>query len=223
VGGRLGEIGAAPAERGLLAESVAHFLDLFADLLPLLLLGANQLLQIGLFLPQRLVLALDLDLLEPAQIAQAHVEDGVGLELGELERLDQDGLRLVLAADDLDDPIEVEIGDEEATQYFEPVLDRRKPVTRAAQQDIAPMVEPFAQHLGKIHHLGNLAAREHVHVERDAALKLGQLEQRFHQQPGVDHARARLDHDTDILGRLVAEIGDEGQLLGVEQFRHLLD
>ena len=34
-----------------------------------------------------LVLLADLDLLEPAQIAQPHVEDGVGLHVGELERL----------------------------------------------------------------------------------------------------------------------------------------
>ena len=94
--------------------------------LPLLLLGAQQLLDRLLLGAQRLVLLADLHFLEPAQIAQPHVEDGVGLHVGELERLHQHRLRLVLVADDLDDLVEVEIGDEIAAEHFEPVLDLRR-------------------------------------------------------------------------------------------------
>ena len=73
-----------------------------------------------------LVLLADLHLFEPAQIAQPHIEDGVGLDVGQLEGLHQHGLRLVLLADDLDDLVEIEIGDEIAAQHFEPVLDLRR-------------------------------------------------------------------------------------------------
>ena len=46
-----------------------------------------------------LVLGADFHFLELAQIAQPHVEDGFGLDIGELEGFHQDGLRLVLVAD----------------------------------------------------------------------------------------------------------------------------
>ena len=110
---RFGEVGAALAERRLRPEGLADLLDLAGDRLPLLLLGAEQLLDCGLRSARSSLSSRpDLHLLELAQVAQPHVEDGVGLHVGELERLHQDGLRLVLVADDLDDLVEVEIGDE---------------------------------------------------------------------------------------------------------------
>ena len=199
--GRLGEIGAALAERRLRAECLAHLLDLVGDRLPLLLLGADQLLDAGLLLAQLLVLGPDLHLFELAQVAQPHVEDGVGLHVGELEGLHQDGLGLVLVADDLDDLVEVEIGDQEAAEHFEPVVDLRQPMLRAPHQHLAAMVEPFVQDLGQAHDLGDPALGQHVHVERDAALELGQLEQRLHQDAGIDRARLRLDDEAHVLGR----------------------
>ena len=45
----------------------------------------------------------------------------------------------------------------------------------------------------------------------------------FHQQLGIDRARARLDHEPDVLGRFIARIGDERQLLLVDELRELLD
>ena len=54
---------------------------------------------------------------------------------------------------------------------------------------------------------------QHVHVERNAAFELGELEQRFHQQLGIDRARARLEHEADVLGRFVAHVGEQRQLL----------
>ena len=72
---------------------------------------------------QLLVLALDLELLELAQTAQTHVEDRLGLHVGQLEGLHQDGLRLVLGADDADDLVEVEIGDEVAVEHLKAVAD----------------------------------------------------------------------------------------------------
>ena len=143
--GRLGKVGAAFAERRLRAELLAHLLDLAGDRLPLLLLGAEQRLELLALVAQLLVLLADLHLLELAQIAQPHVEDGVGLHVGELEGLHQDGLRLVLVADDLDDLVEVEIGDQIAAEHFEPMLDLRQAVVRAPQQHLAPVGEPFAQ------------------------------------------------------------------------------
>ena len=64
---------------------------------------------------------------------------------------------------------------------------------------------------------------QHVHVERNAALELGELEQALHHQRRIDRARARLDHEADVLGGFVAHVGDQRQLLLVEQLGDALD
>ncbi len=179
---RLGEARAAFAERGLLAELVLEGLDLVGDRLPLLVFRGEQRFQLLAFLGQALMLALDLDLLELAQRAQPHVEDGLGLHLGELESLHQRGLRLVLLADDFDDLVDVEIDDEVAVEHLEPVVDLGEAELRAADQHHLAVVEPFAQHLPQAQHVRHLAAAQHIHVERNARLELGQLEHLLHQQ-----------------------------------------
>jgi hypothetical protein len=161
---RLGKIGAALAERCLLAERFAYFLDLAGDGFPLLLVGAKKLFDTRLLLAQRLVLVLDLHFLELAQIAQSHIEDGVGLDLGELEGFHQDGLGLVLVADDLDDLVEIQVGDD-SRRDFEPCRSGRRISNGAAARR------------GGASHSRNTSARltpwdaapPDVHVERDAA------------------------------------------------------
>ena len=221
---RLGEIGAALAERRLLAELVAHLLDLAGDRLPLLLLGADQLLDVGLLLAQLLVLALDLHLLELAQVAQPHVEDGVGLHVGELERLHQDGLGLVLVADDLDDLVEVEIGDQEAAQHFEAMLDLAPagawsggPAPRGGGRATRCSTSARPITLGTLP-LDSTFMLSGMRLSSSVSLNSDSI-----RSSAIDRARLRLDDDAHVLGRLVAEFGDQRQLLVVEQLRHPLD
>ena len=152
--GRLGKAGAALAERRLAAECSRTSLICGGDLLPLLVLGADERVECFALGAQLLVLLADLHLLELAQVAQPHVEDGVGLHVGELEGRHQHGLGLVLVADDLDDLVEVQIGDDEATEHLEPMIDLLEPEARAPQQHLAAMVEPFAQRLRQVEDLG---------------------------------------------------------------------
>ena len=170
-----------------------------------------------------LVLGADLHLLELAQIAQAHVEDGVGLDLRELEGLHQDRLRLILGADDLDHLVDVQIGDQIAAEHFQAMLDLGLAVVRAADQHVAQMVEPFAQAFGEPDHLGHPALDQHVEVQRNPAFQLGQPEQRLHHQFRIDRARLRLDDEADVLGRFIPDVADQRQLLLVQELGDLLD
>ena len=219
--GRVGKLGAALAERRLRPEHVAHLADLLADLGPLLGFRAEQRLDALQFAAKVLVLGADLHLLELAQGAQAHVEDGIGLDLGELERLHQDRLRLILGADDFDHLVDVQIGDQVTAEHFQAVLDLFLAIVGAAHQHVAQMVEPFAQALGEPQHLGNPALHQHVEVQRNPAFQLGQPEQRFHQQFRIDRARFRLDHEADVFGEFVPDLADQWQLLFVEQIGDL--
>ena len=103
------------------------------------------------------------------------------------------------------------------------MLDLGQPEARAPQQHLAAVCEPLGERLRQAHHLGDAALHQHVHVERNAAFKLGELEQRFHHDLGIDRARARLEHDADVLGRFIAHVGDERQLLLVDQLGDALD
>ena len=53
---------------------------------------------------------------------------------------------------------------------------------------------------------GHLAAREHVHVQREARFELGGAEQRFHQHGGVHGAGLRLQHEADHVRAFVADV-----------------
>src|SRR6476619_2507960 len=161
---RIGKLGAAFAERRFGSEDIAHLADLLADLGPLLGFRSEKALDALQFAAEVLVLGADLHFLELAQRTETHVEDGVGLNFVQLERLDQRRLRLVLGADDLDHLVDVQIGDQVTAEHFEPVLDLRLAVIGAADQHVAQMVEPFAQALGKPHHFGDLALDQHAEV-----------------------------------------------------------
>ena len=97
------------------------------------------------------------------------------------------------------------------------MVDLAEAVLRAADQHLQAVVEPFAQDLAEAQHVRHLAAGEHVHVEGDARLELGQLEHLLHQQNRIDASALRLQHQPHLLGRLVADVGEQRQLLGLQQ------
>ena len=99
------------------------------------------------------------------QRLQAQVEDRLGLHLGELEALDQLGLRIVLEADDADHLVEVEIGDQVAVEHLEAMLDLLQAELRAPHQHHLAVLEPLLQHVAQRQHARDLPARQHVHVE----------------------------------------------------------
>ena len=110
---RLGEFGAALAELGVLAELLPDLADFPGDGLPLGVFRRQQRLDLALFGRQRVELLADLDFLELAQGAQAHVEDRLGLHIGQLERcIISFCFGSSSLADDADHLVDVEIGDQ---------------------------------------------------------------------------------------------------------------
>ncbi len=155
------------------------------------------------------MLGLDLHFLEPRQRFQTQVEDGFGLYLGQLEAGDQLGLGVVLEADDADHLVDVEVGDEVAVQHLEAMLDLLQAELRALHQHVDAVLEPLAQHVAQRQHVGDLPGRQHVHVEAEAHLELGQAEEALHQQDGIDGAALRLEDEADLLGALIAHIAEQ--------------
>ena len=73
------------------SELLARLLQFVGDAVPAQRLVLQQRLDVLALLRQRLVLLADLHLLEPAQRAQPHVQDRLGLRVGQLEPLHQPG------------------------------------------------------------------------------------------------------------------------------------
>ena len=69
---------------------------------------AQDVFELALFFAQFLEFLLDLDGLEPRELAQADFKDVLGLPVAEFEALDQRGLGLVAVADDADHLVDVE-------------------------------------------------------------------------------------------------------------------
>ena len=95
-------------------------------------LVANQRGQLLLLGDQLLAFCLQGHFLKPAKRAEPHVEDGVGLRLGQLEPLHQPCARALGLADDGDDLVEIEIDDEIPLENLETRGDLAKPEVRAA-------------------------------------------------------------------------------------------
>ena len=64
---------------------------------------------------------------------------------------------------------------------------------------------------------------KNVEVDREAGLQIGELEQALHQHFGLDGARPGLQHQPNVLGRLVVDVGQQGRLLGLDQAGELFD
>ena len=94
---------------------------------------------------------------------------------------------------------------------------------RAPAQHGELMVHPLPQHVAQPQHAWRPLRVQHVQVEAEAVLQLGQPEQLFHQHVGIHRARARLDDDADCRIRFVADVAQDRQLAVVHQGRDLGD
>ena len=217
---RVGERGAADVEVGQLGLGV---LEPLPHQLPLGLVGRQHADDAVALFAELGVLAADLHLLQPGQLAQAGVEDGVGLQLGEREGLDQLGLGMLLVADDADHLVQIEVGDHQAVEDVQPGFDLGQAVAGSTDQHLAAVVEEGDQGLLEVHHPGRAAGIQDVEVHAEAGLEVGELEQALHQDVGLDVAALGLEHQTDVFRGLVAHVAQQRGLLVVDQLGQLLD
>ena len=216
-----------PARRRF-AEQAADLAQLIADARPLQGLVSHQRGQALLFVQQAVTFGAQFDFLQLAQGAQAHVQDRLGLNLGQAHAAapilgQQARLGFVMGADDLDHAVEVQIGDDIAFQHLQPGGDLAQTETRTTQQHVAAVPQKRLQNLLERADLGHPPVDQHVHVHAKANLQVRDPEQRRHQLRRIDSARLRFQHDADILGGFVAHIAQDRDLLGLDQLGQTLD
>ncbi len=112
----------------------------------------------------------------------------------------------------------------------------RKPSTSSSRSSILPIrcserltstsnwkSTQAQQRLLEAHHARRPRLVEHVEVEREAHLQVGQPVEALLEQRGIDRAAARLQHDPHLVVALVAHVGQDRQLLVGDQLGDLLD
>ena len=105
----------------------------------------------------------------PGELGQPHVEDRVGLLLAQPEPLPEPrvGLgRILGAADDLDDLVDVVDRDLEALEDVLPGFGRVEVVLGPPDDDLVPVLDVVLEQLLQVHDLGGaLHERQHDHAE----------------------------------------------------------
>ena len=221
-----GEVAGAVHDAGAAAigEAVADLQHLVFDELqqqPLVVEDGGQALDLRPDLGQ---LGLDLVPLQAGEALQPHVEDGLGLPLAEAEGGHQAVAgRLAVGAgpDDLDHLVDVIEGDLEALQDVGPGLGLAQLVAAAPGGDVPAVVDEVDQGLFEAEH-PRLTVHDGQHVDAEARLQGGELEQLVQHDLGLGVA-LELDHHAHALAiALVAQIADADQALVPDQLGHLL-
>ena len=190
-----------------------------------LLLGAEQVAQLGDALLDVLELVLDALALERGEGAQAQLEDRDRLYLGELELGHQAGLRSVGvrgAADERDHRVEVVERDQVALQDVSALLLLAQFVLRAARDDLALEVEVVRQELEQ-RERARYAVHERDRVDAERRLQRRVLEELV-QCDLRDGVTLQLDLDAHPgpVG-VVLQVRDLGQHLVVDELGDLGD
>ena len=176
------------------------------------------------FLGELLLLVADLHFLELGEVAQFGFENCLGLDLAELEALHEHGLGLVLATDDADHFVEIEVRRQQAIEDVQSLVDLVEPELQPARDGGGAECEPLVEQVAQAQHLGLALERDHVDVHAIVALEIRGREQVRHELRHVG-ALLRLDDDADpfLVIRLVADVFDHRQLLLAHLRGDLLD
>ena len=227
---RQGEDALLLLDQVLDVQLVLHILDLGLAVVAELVGNGGQLLledglhqslvaedtqEVGDLLLQLLVLGLELLPVKTLQRLQAHIQNGLGLHVVQPEALHQVLLGVVVAAaDDLDDLVDVVLGDQQALQQVGALLGLFQVEAGPADDDLLlefqVLVDDVPQ--GQYFRLP-LVFHKRQHIDGKGGLQLGLGKQTVQHHLGIGVA-LELDHDTHTVAvGLVPDVGDTLQPL----------
>ena len=185
-----------------------------------LLLAGEQALEVLDALDEFEVFLLDLVAFEAGELVEAHLEDGVALEFGQLELVHQLLLRVLAVVgvlDDLDDGVDVVERDAEPFEDVGAFLGLLQFELRAPGDDFLAVRDVALDHLLDVHHARpTVVDRQHDDAERVFELRVLVEVVDDNLRNGV---ALQLDDDADaVLVGLVADIADVVELLFVDEF-----
>ena len=103
------------------------------------------------------------------------------------------------------------------------MVDLLHPVGRAPLKHLAPVIKKCAQHFLHRTYFRRHPVDQDVHVQRESHLKIRAAIQHPHQDLGINVLGTRLDDQANIVGRFVAYIAQNRNLLGLNKLCNLFD
>ncbi len=175
-------------------------------------------LELALLLAQFLEFLLDLDGLEPRELAQADFQDVLGLPLRQVEARHQRGPGLVARADDGDHLVDVEQHGLPPLEDVDAVQHLGEAVLAAPRDGLLAEGDPFLQHAPQRLLHGFAVQAHHGQVDGRGGFQAGVRQQRGDEFLLRHLARLGLEHDAHgrILARLVAHHVQHAQHRGLE-------
>ncbi|MNJ62916.1 hypothetical protein D3C77_587740 [compost metagenome] len=93
----------------------------------------------------------------------------------------------------------------------------------AAVQHLATVIQERLEAGLQAHHARRARGVQHVHIDGETRLEIGQPEQAFHKNFRLYRPGLRLQDQADILGRLIADVAQQRRLLVLDQVGQLFD
>ena len=188
--------------------------------------GIRQKLQIvaDLFL-QLVVLILQLFPVQALEGFQAHIQNGLGLDLIQTKPVHQALFGVVVGGtDDVDDLVNVVLGNEQTFQQVGTLPGLAQVVLGPAGQDLLLMLQVFVNDLpqGQDPRL-HLVIHQGQHDDAEAALQGGLLEQVVENHLGIGVLLQLNNHAHTVAVRLVPQVGDALQTLVLHLVGDVLD
>ena len=202
----------------LIAKGLGVGLDLFDHQAAQAGRVGQNVFQLALLLAQLFEFLLDLDRLQPRQLAQADFQNVLGLPVAQIEARDQRGLGLVAGADDGNHFVNIEQHDLPPFENVNAVQHLVQPVLRTAGDGRLAEGNPLLQHLPQALGHGLAVQAHHGQVDGGRRFQAGVGQQRGDQFLLLDAAALRLEHQAHrrFFAGLVAHPIEHRQQAGLE-------
>ena len=189
------------------------------------ILVGQQLLEVGNLGFQIGVLLLQLLAVQTLKCFQAHIQNGLCLDLVQLEALHQIFTGVVVAGtDDVDDLVDVVLGHQQTLQQMGPLLCLAQVELGAAGDDLLLEGDILVQDEAQGQNLGlGLVVDQSQHIDGKGGLQLGLSEQTVQHHLGIGSGFQLDDDSHTVAVRLVADVGDALQTLVLHLVCHVLD
>ena len=223
-------------------DLVLHVLDLGVPLVAVLvpdggelllqyapehLLTGQQLVEIGDALLQLLVLLLQLLPVQTLEGLQAHIQNGLGLDLIQVKALAQALPGVVIAgADDVDDLVDVVLGHQQALQQVGPLLGLFQVEPGAADDNLLLIGDVLIQDVPQGEDLGlelSVDLHQGQHIDGKGGLELSLGKQAVEHHLGIGVPLQLDDNAHTVPVGLVPDVGDALQALVLHLVGHILD
>ena len=186
--------------------------------------AAEDFFQFIAFLGQLVLLSAYGDLFQPGQVAQLELEHRLGLGVGQAEALHQGRLGLVLGANNVNDLVDIQEGNQVAFEDMNALEDTRQAMFQPPAHGLGAEGQPLPQDAVQAFHPRPAVDADHIQVYPVGALQIGAGEQVAHQGLAINAVGARHDDQAGgifVVG-LVPQVRHHGQLPGLHLLGDLL-